>query len=55
MIAISRLCHEESLKGLEDQRHSIPLTETWDKKIGAIDAMAPALLSVKTRAIKQRI
>ena len=25
MIAISRLCQEESLKGLEDQRHSTPL------------------------------
>ena len=32
IIAISRLCKEESLKGLKDQRHSTPLNEAWDKK-----------------------
>ena len=49
IIAISRFCREESLKGLKDQRHSTPFNKAWDKKFGAVGAMAPAPLSFKTR------
>ena len=48
IIAISRLCQEESLKCLKDQRHSTPFNEAWDKKFGAVGAMATAPLSFKT-------
>ena len=48
IIAISRLCQEESLKGLRDQRHSTPFNEAWDKISGAVGAIAPAPLSFKT-------
>ena len=48
IIAISRLCQEESLKGLKDQRYSTPLNEAWDKKFGAVGGMAPTPLSFKT-------
>ena len=49
IIAISRLCPEDSLKGLKDERHSTPFNSAWDKKIGAIGATAPAPQSFKTR------
>ena len=49
IIAISRLCREERLKGLKDQRHSTPFNEAGDKKFGAVGAMGPAPLSFKTR------
>ena len=49
LIAISWLCHEESPRGLEDQRHSTPFKQEWDKKFGALGAMALAPLSFKTR------
>ena len=46
IIALSRLCQEESLKGLKDQRHSTPFNSACNKKFGA---MAPAPLSFKTQ------
>ena len=49
IIAISRFCQEESLKGLKDQRHSTPFNSAWDKKFGAVGATAPAPLCLKTR------
>ena len=49
IIAISCLCREESLRGLEDQRHSTPFNEAWDKNFGTVGAMPSAPLSVKTR------
>ena len=48
ILAISRLCQEESLQGLKDQRHS-PSSKHGKKKPGAVGAMAPAPLSFKTR------
>ena len=49
IIAISCLCREQCLKGPKGQRHSTPLNYAWDKKFGAVGAMAPAPLCFKTR------
>ena len=49
IIALSRLCQDESLSGLKDQRHSNPFNSACNKKFGAVSAMAPAPLSFKTR------
>ena len=49
IIAISRLCREESLQGLKDQRRGTPFNSAWDKKFGADGATAPAPLCFKTR------
>ena len=46
IIALSRLCREESLK---DQRHSIPFNSARNKKFGAVGAVAPEPVSFKTR------
>ena len=54
LIAISRLCQEESLRDLKDQRHSTPFNQAWDKKFGAVGAMAPAPLSLKSRGREGR-
>ena len=36
IIAISRLCREESLKGLKDQTHSTPFDEAWTKNLAPL-------------------
>ena len=49
IITISRLCRDESLKGLKDQRHSTPFNSAWDKKFRTVGTTAPAPLCFKTR------
>ena len=36
LIAISRLCQEESIRGLKDQRHSTPFNQAWDKNLAPL-------------------
>ena len=41
IIAICRLCQEESLKGLKDQRHSTPFNQAWDKNLAPLAPWPP--------------
>ena len=41
LIAISRLCQEERVRGLKDQRHSTPFNQAWDKNLAPLVPWPP--------------